>query len=165
MNKRGAYFFVLDAIIGGAILLVTLVTIMNSNFNAPNTKSTYTLAEDTLNFMHNTKVINYRSEYVNSLLDQGIINDPELTIFEQTATFYYNNNFSLARNFTKKILDSVLENQYGVSYSIDNTTIYNRSLSNINISNFVLTSRKIVFVTENATTQFGPDIVEMRVWK
>ncbi|NQU98904.1 hypothetical protein HQ533_05550 [Candidatus Woesearchaeota archaeon] len=172
MKKRGAYFFVLDALIGGAIFLISVVMIMGSYMNAPQTKQTYTLAEDLMDLLLKTKVIEFRdSEGVVAFLsDNGYITNPQQSLFQQIAELHYTNNDELAFNLTKVIVDSLLEDQYGMNYTIRetktgiNTTIYNRSAETLESAQFTLTSRKITFFSLDETTFFGPDITEFKIW-
>ncbi|MBC8501176.1 MAG: hypothetical protein H8D38_05450 [DPANN group archaeon] len=168
MKKRGAYFFVLDALLGGAIFLISVVMIMGSYMNVPQTKQSYVLAEDLMNVLLNTKVIEFRDPFIQYLADNGNITNPEQTLFQQIAELHYKDEDNLAFNLTRNILDSLLPEQYGVSYIImeedKNTTIYNRSIDRINISKFTISSKKITFFAINQTDYFGPDITELKIW-
>lgn len=168
MNKRGAYFFVLDALIGGTIFLITIVMILNSYVGVPQTRQSYMIAEDLSAFLLNTKIIEYRDPYITELDEKGLITNPHQSIFQQIAQFHYTGENGLAHNLTKRVFNSLVSEQYGISYSIiedgTETMIYNRSVEKIVSSRFLLSSRKISFFAVNQTTYYGPDIVELRLW-
>ncbi|MBU0471375.1 MAG: hypothetical protein KKF89_06120 [Nanoarchaeota archaeon] len=172
MKKRGAYFFVLDALIGGAIFLISIILIIGSYLNTPQTLQAYETTEDIMNLLLNTKVTEFQDpeRIISYLAKNGYITNSEQTLFEQISELHYKEEHQLAYNLTKSILNSILEEQYGINYTIYekksgiNTTIYNRSGESIENSNFMLSSKKITFLVANETTFFGPDITELRVW-
>lgn len=170
MNKRGAYFFVLDALLGGAIFLISIVIIMGSYINTPQTRYSYTQAEDLMNLMLNTKVIEFRNDYIELLYNSGRITNTEQTLFEQISEFYYTGKSEEAHNLSKIILTSVLPEQFGIMYSIidsetdTRTILFNKSVEIINNSNFQLNTKKISFYATNETEFKGPNIVEIRIW-
>jgi|FLOH01.1.fsa_nt_gi hypothetical protein len=169
MNKRGAYFFVLDAFIGAAIFLITTVLIMGSYMNKPDIRQSHTLADDTMSYIINTRVRDYADPYVIKLVNNGNITNLDITLYSQILEFHYTNHAELATNFTKNILETLWETHYGVSYNIieedgSSTIIYNRSTERINNSRFLLSSKRLAFYKLNETTYFGPSIAEVKVW-
>jgi len=164
MGKRGAYFFVLDAIIGGAIFVITIILILGSQLNQPESKQTYLLSNDIMNLLTTTKVVDYRDTYVSSLISSNRINNYEQSLFNQIAEFYYQNQTGLAKNFTENILYKLIPEQYGLSYSLGTFVVYNRSIGKLNNSRIVLTSRRITYFALNQTELFGPDISELKIW-
>lgn len=171
MNKRGAYFFVLDALIGGSIFLVSVILILGSYMNVPETRQSYLLAEDLMSIIQTTKIIDFRDPYIEYLADNGSITNPEQSLFQQIAQLHYVGKQNQSYNLTKNILLSLITEEYGVSYSIINgtsnetTIIFNQSVERENLSKRMLSSRKIVFYAVEQTSFFGPDIVELRLWK
>ena len=170
MDKRGAYFFVLDALIGGAIFIISLIVIISSFMNAPQTRQTLTQSDDIMNIMMSTKIIEFRNDYVEYLKDTNQIVNHDNTIFEQIVEFHYEGMENHTYNLTKSILNNLIGEQYGISYGIVNMSngntfvIYNRSMNDINNSRFVLTSRRITFYAPNETVLIGPDVTELRIW-
>ncbi|MFH1770378.1 MAG: hypothetical protein ABH828_02360 [archaeon] len=168
MNKRGAYFFVLDALIGGTIFLITVVMILNSYVGTPQTRQSYMIAEDLSSFLLNTKIIEYRDPYITDLDERGLITDPHQSIFQQIVQFHYTGENELAHNLTSSVFNSLVSEQYGISFLIvENgveTIIYNRSVDKLASAQFHLASRKISFFAINQTDYYGPDIVELRLW-
>lgn len=170
MRRRGAYFFVLDALIGGAIFLLSVVLILGSFLNAPQTKQTYVLAEDLMNLMLSTKVIEFRDPYLQVLSERGFVNNTEQSLFEQIVELHYRGYVNETHNLSESIIDSLLPEQFGASFNIINTTnnnrtiLFNRSLNKLNTSSRFLSSKKIAFYSINQTSFFGPDIVEMTIW-
>ncbi|MFH1589067.1 MAG: hypothetical protein ABIB43_00680 [archaeon] len=168
MNKRGAYFFVLDALIGSAIFLISVVMIINSSINTPTTGPSYLLSEDIMTLLLNTPVIEFRDPYLSQIAKQGQITNLQQSLFHQIAEFHYTGKSGYATNLTRSIIESVLPEQFGMNYSIivDGvpTTIYSRLVNSIPEATFQLSSRKITFLTINQTEYFGPDITELRIW-
>lgn len=164
MNKRGAYFFVVDAILGGSIFLITLIIIMSSHINDPIKIQNRLLAEDTMDFLMNTKILDFKNNNLNRLQIEGHITNLENTLFQQISEFYYKGNDTLAANFTSNLLELLLSNQYGYSYYIGGELIYNTSAETLNTSRVHLTSRKITFYVPNETNMYGPEIAELRLW-
>ncbi|MBU1202002.1 MAG: hypothetical protein KJ583_06050 [Nanoarchaeota archaeon] len=164
MRKRGSYFFVLDAMIGGAIFLVTVIIIISSQLNTPDKRQSYLLANDVMYLLSTTKIIDFRNPYISTLANDGNITDYEQSLFLQISEFYYTNRTELAKNLTKAVLETVILEQYGVSYSIGDEIIYNRFMDRFNNSRMALTSRKLSFLIINETTYFGPDVAELKIW-
>jgi len=164
MRKRGSYFFVLDAMIGGAIFLVTVIIIISSQLNTPDKRQSYLLANDVMYLLSTTKIIDFRNPYISTLANDGNITDYEQSLFLQISEFYYTNRTELAKNLTKAVLETVILEQYGVSYSIGDEIIYNRFMDRFNHSRMALTSRKLSFLIINETTYFGPDVAELKIW-
>ncbi|MBU0665950.1 MAG: hypothetical protein ABIC91_04700 [Nanoarchaeota archaeon] len=164
MKKRGSYFFVLDALIGGSILLLSLVVIFSSYLNTPKLKQSYTLSDDIMTFMLNTKVEEYITTYSLKLIRNKNITNTKNTLFEQIAIFHYEEKNELATNYTRDIIQTVLPEQYGIMYSINESEIYNRSIDRYNKSRFLLSSRKMTFFKINQTSVYGPTITEVQIW-
>ncbi len=164
MGKRGSYFFVLDAIIASMIIVTTILIINNSNFYQPETRQTFLIANDIMDLMVDTSIKDYRNDYINFLFESNIIEDYDQSIADQIAMFHYSGDNDYATNLTKNVIEELLLEQYGISYSIDDTIIYSRTTDRINNSNFVLTSKRIIFVSTNETVFYGPDIGELKIW-
>lgn len=163
MNKRG-YFFLIDAIIGSAIIVITLFIIFNHNSNSQKIESRYVLAEDFATLISNTRIEDINLNYTNTLVNNGKITNTKLRVIEQIAEFYYNGNISLAGNLTKEISDASISPKNGFSLSINGTTIYSRNINTLNNSKLVIVSKKIVFIQINSSDLKGPDIAEIKIW-
>ena len=163
MNKRGAYFFVLDALIAGAIFIITIMMVLSSNINNPSTTETYNLAESTMNFILNTKVKEFTHPYINKLYSEELING-EHTLFEQITELHYTGKKEETYNLTRIVLEIMLEEQYGINYSIGGQTIYNRSQEKRDKARFLLSSQKITFFTGSLTEYHDPEITEVQIW-
>jgi hypothetical protein len=96
------------------------------------------------------------------------INDTSLTIMEQIDLFYYNNDTAHARGMVQNLTQSLVPDKYGFSYSIINgtktTNIYNKTTTDIQDAELVITSKKITFLQIDSSTMFGPAITEIKIW-
>lgn len=165
MNKRGAYFFVIDALIGGAIFLISIIVILGSYMTTAETRQSYLIAEDVMMMLQTTKVLEFRNDYIISLISNGSITNYNQPLSQQIAEFYFTDQTTLATAMTGNILTSIIPEQYGIIFSIDEHPIFNRTIArDINESRIVLSSRKIVFIATNQTQFYGPNITELKVW-
>ncbi len=164
LKSRKGYYFIIDALIGSTIIVISLILILNTNQVEQPVKSKYLLAEEFSSFIINNKIEDLNDPYISTLIQNGDITNTKNTIMEQITEFYYKGNISLATNLTRDIADSVVTGKNGFSYTIGNTTIYNRSVDRLNSSKLVVTSKKITYLLANATTMFGPEISEVKIW-
>lgn len=162
-NKKG-YFFIIDALIGSTIAVITLMLLLNANQHTQPVQSKYTLAEEFSTFITNNRIEDLNDPYIYNLTSNGYITNTKNTIMEQITLFYYEGNLSFAANLTKDIADSVLAAKNGFSYSIGNTTIYSRGEERLNNSKLVVTSKKMTYMNANSTAMYGPQITEIRIW-
>lgn len=168
MNKRGAYFFVIDAMIAAIVIFISIMVIFTSHNMAPESSPSLRIVEDYTDFLTNTKVNQFQGAYVSSLNITGSDN----TLLEQLVEFYYynttgNDTSQIMWNFTSEISRGVIPDQRSVMVYINNTLIYNRSVSPIEKSNLVLSSKKLSFkriTNSTATFIYGPVVLDVKVW-
>ncbi len=172
MNKRGAYFFVIDALIAAMVIFVSLIIIFTSHNMVPDTSSSVRMIEDYTNFLTNTKVREFQGEYVKDLINDSNITNLDNTLIEQLTEFYYYNttgkdNTKIMWNFTQEISKGIIPDQRSVIVYMNKTLLYNRSVSPIKNSNLVLSSKKICFIRIVNNTQtfiYGPVMMDVMVW-
>lgn len=174
MNKRGAYFFVIDALIAASVIFVSLIIIFTTHRMVPESSPSVRMIEDYMDFLATTKVNQFQGEYVTSLNITGSDN----TLLEQLIEFYYYNttgNDTSQRmwNFTQEISKGVIPDQRGLMVYINdrinnlNSLIYYHNNSPIEESSLALSSRKISFkkiTNETGTFIYGPVILDVKVW-
>jgi hypothetical protein len=183
VHKKG-YFFVIDAFIGSAIIFVALFIILNSDVKQTSLQYDYSIAEDYSTFMMNTKLRDINNDYIRSITNNGTNNMPiqqiDYTLMEQIDEFYNtafricgditctNQYLSYASNLVQNISEPLIPPKYGFSYTMftayNNQTLYSRQGTTLNSAKIVLASRKITFLQINASTMFGPALVEVKVW-
>lgn len=164
MNKRGAYFFVLDAVISSIIILVTVYFILSIRTKSPETAQSYTQGEDFMDFMMQTQVRDFSGNYTKSLIENGNITNTRRTLFEQMAEFHFYNQTAINWGFMEEISNSSLLSQQGVNVWFEQDMIYNRSADRLAKANIVLSSKKMSFLRINETYVDGPHMVEVWVW-
>lgn len=188
-SKKG-YFFVIDALVGSAIIFVALLIILNANSRPSKLQYDYTISEDYSSFLINTKIQDISNSYIGSLTNNGTNNAPisniRNTLMEQIDEFYYkaiyiyntsptvnNTARDIYLNYSsvmiQNISDSLIQNNYGFSFTImdpvkGNYTLYSRSIDKLANSNIIIASDKITFLQINSTTMFGPVIAEVKIW-
>jgi hypothetical protein len=132
------------------------------------------MIEDYMDFLTTTKVNQFQGGYVTSLNITGSDN----TLLEQLVEFYYYNTSSndtsqIMWNFTREISKGVVPDQRGlivyINDSINNrySLIYNRSVSPMEKSSLVLSSKRVIFkkiTNETNTIIYGPVILNVKVW-
>ena len=164
MNKRGAYFFVLDAVISSIILLVTVYFILSLRTKAPETIQSYTQAEDFVDFMMKTQVRDFNGDYVKILINDSNITNTRRTLFEQVGEFHFYNKSAINWNFMEEIANSSLLSQQGMQVWFEQDLIYNRSSDRLNKAHIVLSSKKMSFLRINQSYVDGPHMVEVWIW-
>lgn len=183
-NRKG-YFFLIDALIGSTIIFLALGIILSSDVKQSSVKYDYMLAEDYSTFIMNSRMEDLNNLYINNLTSAGIITNTRNSIMEQVDEFYYNarylcsgganitcvnENLNHATTLVQNLTDSLISSKYGFKYTLmdsslgRNETIYERGADKLNDSTGIIASKKITFLQINATTLFGPQIVEIKIW-
>jgi hypothetical protein len=172
LNRRG-YFFVIDSLIGCAIISLSLIIILNSDVNDARVIRDYTLVDQYTGFLSTTKIEELNNQYVLELIADGNITDVKRTVLEQIGEFHYNDNLASARNLSANLTDSIIPRKYGYSITIlqdfpnKDIVLYQRpSILGRNVSDaqFVLSSKRINFLMNDSATLYGPTIYEMKIW-
>lgn len=174
LRKRG-YFFVIDAMLGLAVIIVGVFLITASYSKIPQPTQVTFLADDLLNFLANTKIKDLNDPYAGiggDLWNQGTITDGENSLLQQIGIFYKTKNFQIASKFTGNVTIGVVPPQYRYEVWIDDAIIYpipqtSGHNSSKNNTQLLLTSKQITFGILNTTTSdlFGPYKAEVFVWE
>jgi hypothetical protein len=168
-NGRKGYFFIIDAFIGSAIIIFSLLVILFSGSRVPNVSYNYAVAEEYSSFLLNTKIQDIHNDHIINLTAHGVIKDTRHTLMEQIDEFYYYNNLSYASDLIENITEPILSPKYGLSYTmIDpsgaSTILYTRNAATYQDSKVVIVSRKITFLQIDDSTMFGPAVAEIKIW-
>nr|MCK4930400.1 hypothetical protein [Nanoarchaeota archaeon] len=169
MNKRGAYFFVIDSLIAGSIIFLSLIIIFTTHSLRPEAGPTLRIVGDYTNFLINVKVREFQGDYVQSLVDDGNITDLDNTLLEQLTEFYYYNESgkdttTIMANFIKEVSQGIIPEQRSFAVYMNKTRIYNKTNTPLQEAGLVLNSKKISFKRINETYIYGPVILEVKVW-
>lgn len=170
MNKRGAYFFVIDALIAASIIFMSLMLIFNTHVSSPESNPALRMVEDYTDFLVGTKIRELQAPYVQDLIDDGNITHLDNTILEQLTEFYYINE-SGARDttnimwaFVRNISQGIISEQRSFSVFVNQTIVYEEINSPLQQSRLVVNSKKISYKRINETYIYGPIMVEVKLW-
>jgi len=169
MDKRGAYFFVIDAFIGASIIFLSLIIIFTSHSLLPETSPTLRAVVDYTDFLMNTKIRQFQGDYIKQLINDNNITNRDNTLLDQLTEFYYRNQtgentLAMMASFTKEISKGMVPEQRGLAVYLNKSLVYNSTPKPMNQSNLVLSSQKITFKRINETYIYGPIILEVRIW-
>ncbi|MFH0870435.1 MAG: hypothetical protein V1866_05260 [archaeon] len=166
MDKRGAYFFVIDAFIASSIIIIALMAIFTTRNVRPESGPALSMIEDFANYLQSSKLNEVQGSYVMNLSNSSNITSLDNTILEQAVIFYYYNSSNVTR--ISQLIDattrSASSQQRSIIIYLNSTLIYNRSLSPSSSSDLMLTTKRVVFKRMNETFVFGPLIVEVKLW-
>ncbi|MEM4260232.1 MAG: hypothetical protein QXG00_03275, partial [Candidatus Woesearchaeota archaeon] len=168
---RGS-FFLIDGLIGTAILIIAITTIYSYQTETPSNIQNYIISTDYLNIILSSQMRDLTNPYVLSKIKDGNITNLRNSLLIQNAEFYYRQKYKscnfcleIATNITKTLTEGILPAQYGISYSINGTNIYTRSPTLLSKAKLVINSKRITFFKINDTDVFGPVITEVKVWQ
>ena len=170
MDKRGAYFFVIDAMIAGTIIVMSLILIFSSHTTRTESNPTIRMLGEYFSFISNTEVRNFQGSYVQSLINDSNITGRDNTLLEQLIEFYYINQSSprdtsaIMANFLQEINNGVIPDYRSLAFYINDTLIYQAQFIAPDEAELGLNMKKISFKRINDTYIYGPVIVEVRVW-
>ena len=164
MNKRGVYYFVIDAFLGGAIVLVSLIVILNSYTAGVEKEQPLTILEDFIAYIQNTQVRDFQGDFTQESIADGNITKLDNTLFEQVADFHYRNNLTNARLFLQELVDASIPSHVSIRYFYSGDLIYYKTEFPLDEAKFVLSSKKVAVAIINNSVIYGPHMVEVMVW-
>lgn len=165
-GRRGSYFFVIDAFLGAAILIVTLIVMLNIYLQRSSPEQSFTYARDYLDFLTTTEVRDYHSPTIDLLIAQGNISNPSATIAEQLLYFHNTSRDDLVYVIINESI-RILPGHVAVNVSVIDTgaeLLYNRSTEGSEDRKVHQSVRGIEFVFINRSTLYGPVVLEVDVW-
>ena len=164
MNKRGAYFFVIDALIASSIIFISLIIIFSTHTYRIETNPSLRLVNDYTNYLITSEVREISGHYTTELIENKTITHLDNSLLQQITEFYYFEEDLFLRNFIKEISLSIIPNQRSFAIYINDTLAFNRTNTLEKDANLMLSSKKIAFNRINQTMVFGPIIVEVKLW-
>jgi len=166
MDKRGAYFFVIDAFIASSIIIICLMIIFTSKNSRPDSGPALLMIEEFANYLQDSKLNEVQGSYVINLSNASSITSLDNTILEQAVIFYYYDSSNITR--ISQLIDtttrSASSQQRSMIIYLNSTLVYNRSLSTPSESDLMITTRRVVFKRINETFVYGPLIMEVKLW-
>ncbi len=164
--SRG-YIFTLDAFLAIGIIIVGMIIIYTYNPFSPPTDQPQTYVHNTLGIYASTKIQDLNDPYINGLISNGWIKNRKNTIIEQIGEFYYKRNSSInatMRNLLTHLTTTFVQEGYGVAFYVDGSRIFIKNSTKAKASVLISTKTPVLGIL-NASSVWGPYIVEVRVWQ
>jgi hypothetical protein len=169
MDKRGAYFFVIDAIIASAVLVAGIIFIFAAYPTPPDPDSSYRSLQDYMSFLESTKLRELPGNTISNLVASGDIKSTDITIEDQVLLFSLNGaSHAFIQDFMKNVSMGAVSADRNVFVTLDDgvseEVVYNRSWKPSKSSSLFLSSRHIAFTKINESYLYGPVLIEVKLW-
>lgn len=170
MNKRGAYFFVIDALIGASIIFLGLIIILTTHVSKAEPDAALKNLNDYVSFITSTKIRSFSGSYVQQLINDKNITELDNTLVEQLLQFYYDNMTGkkdttlIMKNYIQETIKTAIPEYRSISVLINETTLYESETIKREEARIGLSAKKPVFKRINDTYIYGPLLLEVRVW-
>jgi hypothetical protein len=138
MSKRGI-FFSIDALIALSIIFIVVLIAYPLVSNVAHESKIHT---DLLVTLSTIKISELNNSYAQSLLSEGSVKNPNLTVLEQIGEFYVT-NVTKARLLADSVLESI-EPKNNVGIWFGNTLIASRNLTSYENSGEIETARQVI---------------------
>ncbi|MBR9692573.1 hypothetical protein GOV07_01435 [Candidatus Woesearchaeota archaeon] len=174
-QKRGAYFFVIDAFLAASILSFTLVLLFTLFIDEPNIEQGFVYAHDYLNFLTTTEIRDFRHDDINDLITKGHITNTRLTLSEQVLIFYEEMGVLPGREYNITMLLAAAAESLPPTIAINvslrekpdqvwKTLLFDQPPHTDTIRMTHLTARSVEYAVKNQDQLVGPYILEVDIW-
>lgn len=171
-SKKGAYFFVIDVLIGVLIFATTVFIISGFSTSTPSSIAINQQLDllSTQLFQTELRNTDINNDFLFNLKQNNSLYDPFLTLDEFIYELILHDDSANATLLIQNIT-SWLPETFGFNYSIDNgvniTTVYfvNSSISTYEGSRSRMSREKITLLGSNITTYRAPAFSVMVVWR
>ncbi len=167
-KRKDGFFFITDTILAIIIIFAGLAIVLSSSTTTPITAQAALTAHDFLKQLSATQINASNDEVIIAARFNRTIStaDNYRSVLETLVYLCSRNLNYTATEIVSSISQSTLPTNYNVEFRINNTLVYNRSVNTVTAAQapFVLKDRKIVYGLTNASTAFGPYIVEFAIW-
>jgi hypothetical protein len=178
MQRKGSYFFVIDAFIG-SIIIITAIIIATTQFSAKSVNTaTYYSAEDFLSIQETTQIRDYgytnktsdnTEDDIHKMVRVGQINNTQNTLLQQIVLFYMNGETNNAVTMTRAIVDNTPTTSsievYITTPSTQTFLLANKTRTPYKDANSVVSSQRIIIAKKNSMELYPPTIIEVRTWQ
>ena len=164
MDRRGSYFFVIDAFVAAIIISGTIVVLLNEFVVRPSEKESFYTAEDVLVLLESTQVRDFGPEIVRDWVANGTIPDGTVSVLQQMALFNSTGNRSYALALANFSLEGVPP-QVSARIMIGGEVYAERMLADDQDADVFFTSNRIVVLRESKTRLFPPVVIEVQTWQ
>ena len=173
MELKKGYYFTMDSIIAGGIILILIMLTSSFYVKEQSTFHLNYLSQDLIRVLGTSTVGEIKNGYTNALINDMTITNLKNTVLEQIGEFWAENEMILANKTASNVTSPWVSNTTGVGIWINNETIYNKDVP---IKKSLVSSKKIISgikkgqpsgsgSRQNPPALWGPAIVEVRVWE
>jgi hypothetical protein len=164
LQRRGSYFYVLDAFIASIIIISTLVLLLSSHLTQlPPTEAFYT-GEDFLDTIGATKTQELDDPTVRDWIAQKVINTTSMPLLDQLAVFEVTGDTVRAAQLAA-ILGSRTPPNVDIEILLNGNSRYARQAIAQSEAATLLSAKRIIIVTKNPMENYDPVVVEVRTWQ
>ena len=151
VNKKG-YIFTTDALIGLSILLLILVVAsgiyIQKSGSALNKEF---LSEDLITILSDMKINETNNNYVNNLINEGIITNLDNSVLEQIGEFWAEGDNTIAETIFTNISEGLIPQNNGYGLWIDEELVYS---NNKTAEKTLMTSKSMISgISKNKTRE------------
>jgi hypothetical protein len=165
MQRRGSYFYVIDAFIASIIIIGAFIVLISHFISQqPPTTAFYT-AEDFLTTVESTKVLGYDNDMVRDWVSAGMVNDSTRTMLQQLAAFELDGNAGNATGNLSLILATRAPRNVNLEIRVNGNQRFIRQDIDPERASTLLSSKRIVLLQRNVSSIYSPAIVEVRTWQ
>jgi len=126
-TQRRGVLFTIDALLGSLVLLAAVLVIVQFQTSPTPIEQTSHYAQDTLQALGAITVEEINDSWVQQLIANGTIEDPDTPVLQQIGAFWTTNETGLAENLTGIMLDDVLPARLGLRFGIGDGLLYNQT--------------------------------------
>ena len=157
MNKRGVLFFTTDTMIAALVLTMTAILVSSFFVNQPTTSDVSFQINQYSDYIRYTDMGNIDTFVATR--PPGDSEQADLKIHEKIL--YLHEQEGNSESFVQNLSDLLVSDAFGISYSIDDSTVFKSDLGydpEINLSESIMT----YFVYEDEL--HGPNITKVSIW-
>ncbi|MFT4282835.1 MAG: hypothetical protein ACMXX6_00230 [Candidatus Woesearchaeota archaeon] len=157
--KKGSLFFTIDTLIAGFILIVLILLVLSFASSSPVNEDTKAALDEYYNYILSTPMRSISINVYTKGTQRPDIRD--LRVHEKVSLLMHTERESVATSFVTNITNRILRQGHGVTYQLDNTTIY-QSFSEGEKRVELLQKFITYFLYEDQI--IGPNITTIKVW-
>ncbi len=140
MGVRGFYFS-LDALLSITILIIAIVGISTMYTSERQSSQIDYLTYDLVTIMSNIRVSEINNTFIEELITNGSIVNPNSTLIEQIGEFWAKNQTSLAEKLAGNVTEELVPKGFGFGIYIENDLLYERAT---NLTGSLVSSRRMI---------------------
>ena len=166
VRTRQGYFFIVDAIMASLVLFAGLFIIFSGGASTQESLQPLVTLEDLVTTLSITPISSTVNDYyINQLLNNSLVPYPDATPLEQITYLMFTtcpgiNCTSHAENYTRSLLESAVDVQYGAKITINGTVLATYGMTK---PRYAL-ARSIIVYARNETGLIGPVVGEVQLW-